>query len=114
MLQLQQAYPSGSLAQNGKLVTRLMALRRGEALTVIGLGQTQLGDVLSRMSSSPRMLRLDFVGVATTALAIERILDDLADLAAALWPDWDGPESPKLLPRLLPAWRRAASRFASA
>jgi hypothetical protein len=60
------------------------------------------------------MLRLDLTGVATTALAIDRILDDLADLVAALWPDWDGPESPKLLPRLLPAWRRAATRFASA
>jgi hypothetical protein len=113
MLQPHQAYSLGSFAQNGELVTKLMALRCGGALTLIGLGQAQLGEVLSRTSSSPRMLRLDFVGVATTALAIDRILDDLADLAAALWPDWDGPESPKLLPRLLPAWRRAAARFAS-
>jgi hypothetical protein len=102
------------LAPNDELVTKLMALRPGGALTLIGLGQAQLVEVLSGTSSAPRLLRLDFVGVATSALAIDRIIDDLADLAAALWPDWDGPESPKLLPRLLPAWRRAATRFASA
>jgi Protein of unknown function (DUF559) len=110
MLQI-QAY-SGSLAQNGELVTKLMALRRGGTLTLIGLSQARLGEVVSNMPSSPRMLRLDFAGVGTTALAIERVLDDLADLAAALWPDWDDPESP--LPRLLSAWRRAATRFAAA
>jgi hypothetical protein len=71
-----------SLAPNSELATKLMALRPGGAVTLIGLGQAQLGEVLSGMSSAPRMLRLDFVGVATTALAIERILDDLADLAA--------------------------------
>jgi hypothetical protein len=30
-----------------------------------------------------------------------------------MWPDWDGPEPPKFLPRLLPAWRLAAKRLAS-
>ena len=114
MPQSQQGYSSGLSASNGELVTKLMALRPGGAVTVIGLGQAQLGEVLSGMSSAPRMLRLEFVGVATTALAIDRILNDLADLAAGLWPDWDGPESPKLLPRLLSAWRRAATRLASA
>jgi hypothetical protein len=114
MLQAHQAYSSGSLARNGELVTRLMALRPGRALTLIGLGQAQLSEVVSQTSSAPRMLRLDFVGVTTTTLAIDRVLDDLADLATALWPDWKSTESPKLLPRLLPAWRRAAMRFASA
>jgi hypothetical protein len=113
MLQPHQAYSSASLAQNGEVVTKLTALCRGGALTIVGLGQGQLGEVLSQTSSLPHMLRLDFVGVANTAVAIERILDDLADLAAALWPDWDRSESPTPLPRLA-AWRRAASRFASA
>jgi hypothetical protein len=111
MLQSQQGY---SLAPNSELVTKLMALRPGGAVTVIGLHQAQLSEVLSGTSSAPRMLRLDFAGVAATALAIDRIRDDLADLAAALWPDWDGPESSELLPRLLPAWRRAATRIAAA
>jgi Protein of unknown function (DUF559) len=114
MPQSQQGYSSGLLAPNGELVARLTALRPGGAVTLIGLKQAQLGEVLSGTPSALRMLQLDFVGVATTALAIDRILDDLADLAAAQWPDWNGPESPKLLPRLLPAWRRAATRLASA
>jgi hypothetical protein len=59
------------------------------------------------------MLRLDFVGVANTALAIDRILDDLAELAAAAWPDWDRLESSIFSPNLLPEWRLAATRLAS-
>jgi hypothetical protein len=95
MSQSQQGYSSGLLAPNGELVTKLMALRAGGAVTLIGVGQAQLAEVLSGTPSALRMLRLDFVGAATTALAVDRILNDLADLAAALWPDWDGPESPK-------------------
>jgi hypothetical protein len=101
------------VAPNGELVTKLMALRPGGALTLIGLGQTQLREVLSGASSAPRVLRLDFVGATSTGLAIDRILNDLAELAAAVWPDWDGPESPKFLPGLLPPWRLAATRLAS-
>jgi len=59
------------------------------------------------------MLRLDLAGIGGTPGAIDRILNDLADLAAAQWPDWDDSESPKPLPRLLPAWRRAATRLAA-
>jgi hypothetical protein len=114
MPQSHQGYSSGLLTPNGELVTKLMTLRAGGSVTLIGLGQAQLVEVLSGTSFALRMLRLDLVGVATAALAIDRILDDLADLAAALWPDWEGAESPKLLPRLLPAWRNAATRFASA
>jgi uncharacterized protein DUF559 len=114
MPQSQQVYSSGSSAPYGELVAKLMALRPGGTVTVIGLRQAQLSEILSGTSSALHMLRLDFVGVATPSVAIDQILNDLADLAAALWPDWHGPESPKLLPRLLPAWRRAATRLASA
>ena len=114
MPQSQQGYSSGLLAPNAELVAKLMALRPGGAVTLVGLGQAQLVEVLSGTSFALRLLRLDLVGVATAALAIDRILNDLADLAAALWPDWEGAESPKLLPRLLPAWRSAATRLASA
>src|SRR5262245_15867974 len=103
MFQVPQAYSPGSSTRNSELATKLMALRPGTALTLIGLGQAQLSEVWSQISSAPRMLRLDFVGVTTTALAIERILNDLADLATALWPDWNSIESPQLSPRLLPA-----------
>ena len=101
------------VAPNGELVTKLMALRPGGALTLIGLGQSQLREVLSGAPSAPRMLRLDFVGATSTGLAIDRILNDLAELAATVWPAWDDPESPKFLPALLPSWRLAATRLAS-
>jgi Protein of unknown function (DUF559) len=90
-----------------------MALRPGGALTIIGLGQVRLSEVLSLTPSMPRMLRLEFAGVTTTALAIDRIVDDLADLATTLWPNWNATDSPERLPRPLAAWRRAAMRSVS-
>jgi hypothetical protein len=104
---------SRTLARNDELATKLTALRAGQTLTVIGLGQAQLIEVSSQTSFTPRMLRLDFVGATTTAMAIDRILSDLADLSTALWPDWNGTGSPQLSGRLLPGWRRAAIRYAS-
>jgi hypothetical protein len=108
-----QAHPSEPVARNGELLRKLTALRPGEILTLIGLGQAQVSEVLSQMSFAPRMLRLDFAGITITALAIDRILDDLADVATALWPDWGATDSPQLSRRLLPMWRRAAMRCAS-
>jgi hypothetical protein len=108
--EFKQGQSSGLLAPNRELVSKLMTLRPSEAVTLIGVGIGQLGKFLSETPSAPRMLRLDFAGVGTTTLAIDRILNDLADLAAALWPDWHAPQSPK---PLMPAWRRAATRFAS-
>ncbi len=52
------------------------------------------------------MLRLDLSAVVSSAEAIARVLDDLADLALVTWPGW--PPSP------LAPWRRAADRLASA
>jgi hypothetical protein len=112
MLQPNQA--SGSVAKNGELVARLGALRRGGLMTIIGLNSFQLGEVVSQTSLSTGVLRLDMVSVANTAHAIDRILDDLADLVSTQWPDWVGQESPRHPPRLLSAWHRAATRFASA
>ena len=101
------------LGSSPQLATKLTELRPGGAVTVIGLGQAQFTQVLSGTPCAHRMLRLELGGVATAALAIDRILDDLADLAAALWPDWQAAESSMLLPRLRPEWLRAAIRFAS-
>jgi hypothetical protein len=106
-------YSSGSPSRNDEFVTKLMALRPGGALTIIGLGQVRLSEILSLTPSAPRMLRLDFAGATTTALAIDRILDDLADLAAALWPQWNATDWSERLPRPLAVWRRAAMRSAS-
>ena len=114
MPRLNWGYSPGLLAPDGDVMGKLVALRPGSAMTIIGLGQAQLDEVLAGRSTAPRMLRLDLTGVSTASVAIDRILNDLADLAAALWPDWDGIETPTLLPGLLPSWRRAATRFAAA
>jgi Protein of unknown function (DUF559) len=113
MLPANPIYSSGSPSRNDEFVTKLMALRPGGALTIIGLGQFRLSEIMSLTPSAPCMLRLDFADVVTTALAIDRILDDLADLATALWPNWNATDSPERLPRPLAAWRRAAMRSAS-
>jgi hypothetical protein len=52
------------------------------------------------------LLRLDLLRAASADDAIWTIVDDLAELALAAWPDW--PPSP------LAPWRRAADRLASA
>jgi hypothetical protein len=70
MLQSNHGHSSGLSAPNCAVVTKLLALRPGGTLTLIGLGQAQLAELLSRTSSAPCILRLDFVGVVTTALAI--------------------------------------------
>jgi hypothetical protein len=109
MLQVHQ--PFEPFARCDEVLRKLTALRPRETLTLIGLRQDQLSEILSHTSFAPRILRLDFTGVTTTALAIDRILNDLADLATALWPDWG--ESPQQSSQFLPGWRRAAMRFAS-
>ena len=97
----------------GGLVARLETLRAGEAITVIGIGQTELGQMLSRAAATRPMLRLEFDNAATIAVAIDLILNDLADLVVARAPDWDDPDPVlKDFPRLRPGWRRAALRLA--
>jgi hypothetical protein len=113
MLPANPKHSSGSSSRNDELVAKLMALRPGGHLTVIGLGQVRLIQILSLTPSAPRMLQLDFARVSTTALAIDRILDDLADLATALWPYWNATDSPERLTRPLTTWRRAAIHSAS-
>ena len=54
---------------------------------------------------APRLLRLDFSGVAGHTAVVGRVLDDLAELAMAAWPLW--PEA------ALSAWGRAAGRLAA-
>lgn len=44
-------------------------------------------------------------------MAIVRILNDLADLAAALWPQWETTDSAAKPALFISPWRRAATRF---
>lgn len=82
---------------------RLRALAPGQHLTLIGLDAADLAAIL--LPDMPPLLRLDLAGTIAAEAAVARILDDLADLALAAWPDWP--------PCSLGPWRRAAGRLAA-
>lgn len=96
-----------------EIISKINSLPRNGALTLIGPDSKEFVNALPRDKTTPRMLRLDLVRAATARQAIDIILDDLAELALALWPDWDEEESctPS---RIQPSWRRAARRVARA
>jgi hypothetical protein len=100
---LQTAPPS-------QVANTVRVLRPGETLTLIGVDAARLNTLLAERPSTLRMLKLDLLGITTAAGAIERILDDLASLAVALWPDWASTDAPEFQPPLIPSWRRAAIR----
>jgi Protein of unknown function (DUF559) len=95
------------------LTAKLMGLRPGDSLTIVGLNPFELNRMLAGQISARRMLRLEFRNASTAPLAIERILNDLAELAAAAWPNWDDWEQPQANPNLLRDWHLAATRLAS-
>jgi hypothetical protein len=82
---------------------RLAALKPGGLLTLIGIDAADLAGLIP--PSGPPMLGLDLAGIESVGLALDRILDDLADLALAAWPNWS--------PSPLAPWRRAADRLAA-
>jgi Protein of unknown function (DUF559) len=102
------------LGPQQQIEIKLASLRPGAAATLIGLREAQLCALLPSMSLNFHVLRLDLDGPATIASAIDRTLDDLADLAASLWPNWMDRSSPSNdALGLLANWRDAAIRFAS-
>ncbi|WP_246725281.1 endonuclease domain-containing protein [Beijerinckia sp. L45] len=58
------------------------------------------------------MLQLDLLASETANAAVNQILDDLAALALALWPDWYGGGDGTIDTGVLQPWRRAAKRLA--
>jgi hypothetical protein len=95
------------------LATKLMGLRPGDSLTILGLNPFELNRMLTGQQPARRLLRLEFLNASTASSAIERILDDLAELAAAAWPNWEGWELSQTNPNLLRDWHLAATRLAS-
>ena len=95
------------------LATKLTGLRAGDSLTIVGLNSFELNRALAGLTSARRLLRLEFLSTSTAPLAIERILDDLAELAASAWPNWEGWEQSQANPKLLGDWHLAATRLAS-
>ena len=93
-------------------VRNLRALRPGAAATVIGLSGEALLAAAARATPDERRLLLVDPGDGGGAEAvIARILEDLAELALAAWPDWPAPADPSRVPA---SWRRAADRLAEA
>jgi hypothetical protein len=81
-------------------------------LTLVGLDRFDFKSMLS-VATAPLVLQLDMRGAERPAAVINRLLDDLAELALRRWPDWrEPPASQSAAFRL--NWRRAAMRFAAA
>jgi very-short-patch-repair endonuclease len=94
-----------------ELAVRVQRLAGGERLTLIGLGRDRLGEILVADGDGSRgVLLLAVEDLHTTAAILERILDDLADLALARWPHWTEPGASGSA--LSASWRDSAFRRA--
>jgi hypothetical protein len=111
MLPRAQKYIPEARVSYDDLVIRMSALEPGETLTLVGVDQVQFAAILAERSTATAILRLELLDIATASVAIDRILDDLAELAASQWPNWPVGGAPKALSPYLPSWRRAATRF---
>ncbi|RVU14262.1 endonuclease domain-containing protein [Methylobacterium oryzihabitans] len=96
-----------------ELADRVQRLAGGERLSLIGLGRDRLGEILAADGDGLRgVLLLAVEDLSTTAAILERILDDLADLALARWPHWH--EAGASGSALSASWRDSAARRAGA
>jgi hypothetical protein len=94
------------------LASRVFGLASGERLTVIGLDQDQIGGLLRAAAPSGRSaLLLDTSATAGADTLLDRLLDDLAELALESWPRWY--EAPPAGPFVSAPWVRAAAKLAA-
>jgi very-short-patch-repair endonuclease len=99
-----------------RLPERLASVAPGSILTIVGVDTHSLCETVKASSAiSRQILQLDLAGVANAESVIHRVLNELANLALAIWPVWYGgsEELNTSLPGVLSSWRRAASRIAS-
>lgn len=86
----------------------IAALRQGERLVVLGTGRDGIRESVMRGGEPRRsMLLVSCEAQPTAAAILDRLLDDLADLALRQWPRWQdngGAADP---------WRKAASKRAA-
>jgi hypothetical protein len=72
---------------------RILHLGAGERLVVAGISHDGLGSVLDAPDEAVRsLLLLANDGLRTPEAVLDRLLDDLADVALARWPRWNGRE----------------------
>ncbi len=106
----------------GELAPRIAGLARGERMTIVGIGRDEVGDVLAQRPDRNRgALLVACDGFPTAGGILDRLLEDLADLALGQWPDWAGQEdAPAPVDEAASAavpsdpWRRAAAKRARA
>jgi very-short-patch-repair endonuclease len=105
------------------LGTRILELGRGERLTLIGIGYDGIGDTLKSTPIGTRSALLLGLNSSRSADAVlNRLLDDLADVALDRWPRWYGRDQPNgdglfqhaIADRLVSGpWVRAAAKRAA-
>ena len=98
----------GPLAEiaSGAIGPAIEALGPGHRLVLVGLDRHRLAEALRAVPGSLRSaLMLAPADVRGPPAIVQRLLDDLAVLALARWPDWAGQGSGP--------WLRAASRLAA-
>lgn len=74
------------------LASRVLALRGGERLTLIGIDRDGVGDALRASPQDGRSALLLESGARNAEAILDGLLDDLAGLALDRWPRWYGRE----------------------
>jgi hypothetical protein len=70
---------------------RILELRRGERLTLIGLGSEEVVSAIKATTVGARSaLLLEPAGGRTSEGILDHLLNDLADIALGRWPLWYG------------------------
>lgn len=92
----------------GDLARRIADLGPGERLVVLGVGRATLGALVSEGTDRGALLVADADQSDATAL-LDRLLDDLADLARARWPHWYGRDA-AATPLGADPWLKAAAK----
>ncbi|MEH3116364.1 MAG: DUF559 domain-containing protein [Methylorubrum populi] len=94
------------------LARGIARLAPGERLVVIGIGREGIGDLVSAVSDRRRSaLLVSCEGPLTASALIDRLLDDLAELALDHWPRWHGRDE-SVDPLAADPWLKAASKRA--
>ncbi|GJD62106.1 hypothetical protein MPEAHAMD_2255 [Methylobacterium frigidaeris] len=94
------------------LAERVADLGRGERLAVIGMTRDGVGEALAAREIGRGVLLVAVEDLRTARAMIGRLLDDLADLALARWPDWPGRDGSA--PEVSGPWLKAAATLAGA
>ncbi|MCJ2139585.1 endonuclease domain-containing protein [Methylobacterium sp. E-066] len=92
------------------LIRRIAGLGQSARLVVLGIDRTAIGALVSEGTDRSALLVASGVQLSAMAL-IDRLLDDLAELALGRWPHWHGRDA-SLTPVTADPWLKAASKRA--